>query len=191
MMILSYGFLRSYFGSRSSTHVLGPCRSSKMNDLQQMEMLTQEYQTFARATHQLDKYNYEIADVMTYVLIKTLLQTAAHLVAAYSNSTVIFSYQSDGTSNLCKHIESSGLHDSLIRTGRVLVEFLIERGLVLAVKADGGLESCIIFAVPRLLQKGKAQWQLFSSGADFCSYTTVVRSSRHRHISCVLRPSHA
>ena len=151
-----------------------------VNDEVGVALLVEEYLKFARATNQFGDGDYEMACLMCAALQTTLEEKALDLIRQNMDGTVVYSYQSDGTSNLCQHIETSQGSTHIMRKGRVLVEFLLERGLVLSIKASELSDSCVLIATPRLMLRGKDHLPMFSAHCDFFP---TLRACGHRGVS--------
>ena len=55
------------------------------------------------------------------------------------------------------------------RAGKLLQEWLLERGVSSIETASGEYEDCMLFSDPRPLAHGKGPWQCFKAGTDFSS----------------------
>jgi hypothetical protein len=90
------------------------------------------YADYSRASHKLGDSDMVTARMLLFTLLRFLDYLARDLVSTYSGTPLLYSYQSDATSCLCAHYATGNIDTHrVIRRGRKLVEFLIERGLVI------------------------------------------------------------
>lgn len=102
------------------------------------------------------------------VLAAFLKDRALAMVADHSQSAIMYSYQSDATSYLCQATAQSGSdHTKVLRRGRALEEFLMERAAIYVAKADGGREVAVLAGKPRPLSAGKKAGNLFTALTNF------------------------
>jgi hypothetical protein len=90
------------------------------------------------------------------------------LLSEARNSVVLYSYSSDATSMLCQTRTSAQLlNKTVVRKGKVLHEFLMQRGYIKCLSASGNEQIAILFSDPLPLSEGKRGWNMFEAGCDF------------------------
>ena len=138
------------------------------------------YIEYGKASKVYNRLDLTVARKLAIVLRDFFKEQARLLVATASDRPLLFTYSSDGTSYLCNRptrfvMAQSKQH----RDGRVLCEFLLERGFLRTRTPTGQVVSCILVAAPRLMLGGKAVWQQFAAA---CEFSPTVRSMGHRGI---------
>ena len=105
---------------------------------------------------------------LTEVLKHFIRERALSIVRGANAQPLLFSYQSDATSYLCLVNKTSKLDGSVVvRSGKVLHEFLMERGFVKSLTATGSEQMALLLADPRPLSNGKGAWQCFTAATQF------------------------
>ena len=138
------------------------------------------YIEYGKATKVYRGHEFDVAKKLAVVLRDFFKEQARTVVAKANGRPLLFSYSSDGTAYLCSEQATCMLAESKHhRDGRVLCEFLMERGCLRTRLAIGEVLSCILVAAPRLLLHGKDAWTQFSAA---CEFTPTVRSMGHRGI---------
>ena len=93
----------------------------------------------------------------------------------------MISYSSDATSFLCSSIaETRSLGDRVVRRGRVLHEFLMQRGFIIGFSVIGEQHAAILMSDPLPLTQGKKSTNLFAAG---CKFYQLLRMVGHSGIS--------
>lgn len=104
------------------------------------------------------------------------------LLRSAQGCPVLWSYSSDATPLKCSATQvASAEGASVVRKGKVLHEFLVQRGCLKAKDGTGELKLAFLFSDTVPLSKGKKAWNLFSAGA---AYFPLLRKAGHQGI-CV------
>ena len=116
-----------------------------------------------------------------------LWRKAKRLVTESVDVLVLVSYQSDATSHVCKSVAIADASEShVIRCGRVLAEFLVERGY-LKVRSFAGREKvAFLVQAPRPLFLGKS---CYHGCVRIPTNLATMGSSEHLGRPCLVRPS--
>ena len=105
---------------------------------------------------------------LTEVFKRFFRSRALALVREAGEQPLLYSYQSDATSYLCHARSQSELDKHMVvRKGKVLHEFLMERAYVKSLTPAGVEQMALILVEPRPLSKGKGAWPCFTAATQF------------------------
>jgi hypothetical protein len=147
-------------------------------------MDTQELQTmfldFSRASKVLNDSDKSVAAKICEVLKQHLRNKCDKLVKAAHKQPLLFSYTSDATSLVLRTQASAEIGGKTVhRSGKELIELLMQRGFFKTVSSLGTEEAVIYFGDPVPLTEGKTSWHLFGAA---CRFYPLLRSSGHQSI---------
>ena len=81
---------------------------------------------------------------------------AVELAQSCLDAPILYSYQSDATSYLTRTSNRGRVDGTLVvRDGRTLSEFLMERGYLFMERPSGAQSSAVLVRIPRALTEGK------------------------------------
>lgn len=114
---------------------------------------------------------------LAVALQQHLKEGALGLVKRAGKQPVLFSYSSDATSLLCQSVarESTG-ELVVVRSGKVLHELLMQRGIVKTTSSTGKGDMALLYHPPVPLTSGKSVWHLFGAG---CKFFPLLREVGH------------
>ena len=128
---------------------------------------------FAKASKIYVETDYYTATKLALVLQDFLEKEVGVLARSFPSAPASQSYQCDGTSYLTLCAEPSNVGGiAIVRDGRTLTQFLVERGFILVLRGSGEIKSKLILRIPRLLLKGKTAWHSFTAS---CEFMTPIR----------------
>eukprot|EP00972_Heterocapsa_arctica_P010843 1588464-Heterocapsa_arctica.AAC.1 len=144
--------------------------------------MQQQLVDLCRVSKQIAKGEERVLHLLVEVLKKHLRSKCMALLRASQHCPVLWSYSSDATPLKCTTtavVSAPGA--SVYRRGKVLHEFLVQRGVLKARGADGRFEVALLFSDTVPLSAGKKAWNLFAAGA---TYFPLLRKAGHQGI-CV------
>ena len=126
------------------------------------------YQDFCKAPKVLSESERSVLPRLHSALREFLWRKAKRLVTDSVDVPLLVSYQSDATSHVCKAISIAQASEAhIVRHGRVLAEFLVERGFI-KVRSFAGKETvAFLVQAPRALYLGKSCYHGFSAACEF------------------------
>ena len=129
---------------------------------------------FCKAGVNLSRAGEDDCAKLAEVLKAFLRKHAEDTAKKHPQQAALASYISDATSFRCESTSTGFSHGKqVVRRGKVLEEFLMQRICVYVVTPLGGREAAVIVADPKPLSKGKKSANLFAAGAK---YFPVLRS---------------
>jgi hypothetical protein len=135
-----------------------------------------------KAGRTLDKSEVAQCEQLAELVKGRLAHKAADLIKASENRPLLYSYSSDamGIVVACDAHSSGPQQKNITRKGKVLVEFLMQRGMLKSVSAAGEMTMAVLMADPLPLTKGKKAVNMFVAASQF---HPMLRRSGHQHIS--------
>ena len=110
-----------------------------------------------------------------------LEQKSRECLRCLQGQAVMFSYSCDATSFLCSSFASSSSSGvKIMRQGRVLHEFLMERGFITGFSSTGKQHAAILYRDPLPLSDGKKCANQFEAG---CKFYPMLRKAGHEGVS--------
>ena len=147
-----------------------------VNDVEQLRLV---FSGFAKASLVLEKEDHEEAKRCAVILQTCVEERAKEFVMENRDWPILYSYQSDMTSYSCAMATSTDLGGGrVMRDGRVLTEFLLERGFLL-VRTPTGTRPRVLLKCPRVMFAGKSAWHKFAAA---CKFFGCLRSLGHASI---------
>ena len=143
--------------------------------------LREMYATHARASSVFNDHELEITEKLAEAFKMLTNARALEMVERAGQQPILFSYQSDATSNLVNagcQVTSAG--SRVKRVGRALTEYLMERGHLHTISAADNESMRLIFHDPTPLNEGKTVWHEFTAMTKFFKQ---LKSIGHRGIS--------
>lgn len=139
-----------------------------------------------KAGRTLDKSEVAHCEQLAELVKGHLSHKAADLMRASQNRPLLYSYASDamGIVVACEAHTSGPQQMTITRKGKVLMEFLMQRGMLKSSTAAGEMAMATLMADPLPLTKGKKAANMFVAASQF---HPMLRKSGHQHI-CI---SHA
>ena len=145
------------------------------------ESLRQRVLEFCRVGSSLSSDEMQSCGALVETLKCHFRREAENLVRRSADRPVLISYTSDATSYLCSAVKRANvLGPTIVRRGRALREFLMQRLEAHSVSATGQHEIAIVPGEPLSLAAGKRTGNLFSAG---CTFFGLARQLGHRSIS--------
>lgn len=99
------------------------------------------------------------------VLKAHLRRLAEDLARRHPQQPALVSYISDATSFLCQSTTTGGIVGKVVRKGKLLEEFLMQRLYIHVLSPLGDRLAAVVVSEPKPLSKGKKATNLFSAGA--------------------------
>lgn len=156
------------------------------SERQTIEDLRAEFLDFCRVGKSLGDDDDKRCAQLAEVLKAHLKDKCNQLVHGANGQPLLFCYSCDATSFLCADVQqNASLGTSIVRKGKVLHEFLMQRGFCKIVHASGREQLEVLFADPLPLTEGKSCWNQFAAGSKFYP---MLRQQGHRGI-CVFHLS--
>jgi hypothetical protein len=135
--------------------------------LKMSSSVCEQYIRLASVSSELDA-DYHSLWSASMALVELLRRKERRLIQKCPDQPTLRSYQSDSTSYLCTSTKNTRLMEkSVSRRGRVLAEFLLERGQTITVDAFGNIDSAIRLEIPRSVSSAKTAWNFLTASMDF------------------------
>jgi len=146
------------------------------------ETLRARYLEMAEASKVLSDAEIRECNKLACILRAHLCDKAMSLLEEARDLPALFCYASDQTSHLCETIHHDAVkRRPVIRKGKMLHQFLMERGFLLIRPPSGPERSAVLLREPLPLTEGADTWGDFACGAQFFP---MLRRLGHRGI-CV------
>jgi hypothetical protein len=147
---------------------LSPMASPASADTDTAEGVRSLALRFCKAGANLNQESEDECAKLAEVLKAYLRKQAENTAKRHPHEAALASYISDATSFRCQSTASGSSHGrAVVRKGKVLEEFLMERICVYIATPLGGRDVAVVVADPRPLSKGKKALNLFTAGAKF------------------------
>jgi hypothetical protein len=110
----------------------------------------------------------EQAGQLVEALKELLLTKQGSLLGDSGSQPLLFSYACDATSLRVSAQASTRLQEGVrvTRTGKTLIEFLLQRGLVYSISATGDIRCALVLPDPRPMNEGKSAWHDFAAACE-------------------------
>lgn len=142
--------------------------SCQGKDLQDAEVVRALMLEACKVGKTLDASEVGASAMLVEVLKQYLHTKARRLVEANRSAPMHLSYQFDASSYVCQTTAgASAAGNRVLRRGKVLEEFLMERGCIHILRPSGKMEAALLVGEPRSLEAGKKAWNLLVAAASF------------------------
>lgn len=135
----------------------------------------------SKVSKHLSRHEEQKLHQLVEIIKRHLKNKCLELVQTSQGMPVLYSYSADATPLKCAStavVSAEGA--SLTRKGKVLHEFLVQRGVVKTKAEDGSVAMAFLFSDILPMSEGKRAWNFFSAGASFFP---LLRRTGHRGIS--------
>lgn len=121
------------------------------------------------ASRALDKAESKEGGLLCEAFKAFMVDLATDAIKAHAEHPILISYQSDATSYLSQSVVTASSGGAgVLRKGKALVEYLMERGIVfVSVLRRQEVEAFVLPGEPRLLRSGKKSGNLFQAASVF------------------------
>ena len=143
--------------------------------------IRQELLDFCKLTKSLSRHEDQVLDQLLEVVKQHLKEKCLRLVQTNQHDAVLWSYSAESTplrTSATQVSSHAGL--TVTRKGKVLQDFLLQRGLLKARPAGGEDQLAFLFTDVLPLKEGKKAGHLFSAAASFFPH---LRKAGHMGIA--------